>query len=55
MGFIIKPMVTEKMTKITDKSEVMIAAQLNSYKVLNADVLVITENSLKVIDGILTK
>lgn len=37
------------------KSEVMIAAQLNSYKVLNADVLVITENSLKVIDGILTK
>ena len=37
------------------KSEVMIAAQLNSYKVLNADVLVITENSLKVIDGLLTK
>lgn len=37
------------------KSEVMIAAQFNSYKVLNADVLVITENSLKVIDGILTK
>ena len=37
------------------KAEVMIAAQVNSYKVLNADVVVITENSLKVIDEILTK
>ena len=37
------------------KTEVMTAAQVNSYKVLNADVLVVTENSLKVIDGILTK
>ncbi|QUB90608.1 50S ribosomal protein L4 [Prevotella denticola] len=37
------------------KAEVMTAAQVNSYKVLNADVLVVTENSLKVIDGILTK
>ena len=37
------------------KAEVMTASQLNSYKVLNADVLVVTENSLKVIDEILTK
>ena len=37
------------------KAEVMIASQVNSYKVLNADVLVVTENSLKVIDEILTK
>lgn len=37
------------------KTEVMTAAQVNSYKVLNADVLVVTENSLKVIDEILTK
>lgn len=33
----------------------MTATQLNAYKVLNADVLVITENSLKAIDSILTK
>ena len=37
------------------KAEVMTAAQVNLYKVLNADVVVITENSLKVIDEILTK
>ncbi len=37
------------------RSEVMLASSLNSYKVLNADVLVVTENSLKTIDGILTK
>lgn len=37
------------------KTEVMTAAQVNSYKVLNADVLVVTENSLKVIDGVLIK
>ncbi|WP_018911357.1 50S ribosomal protein L4 [Prevotella veroralis] len=37
------------------KTEVMTASQVNSYKVLNADVVVITENSLKVIDEILTK
>ena len=37
------------------KAEVMTAAQVNSYNVLNADVVVITENSLKVIDEILTK
>ena len=37
------------------RAEVMLATSLNSYKVLNADVVVITENSLKAIDGILTK
>jgi large subunit ribosomal protein L4 len=37
------------------KAEVMTASQVNSYKVLNADVLVVTENSLKVIDEILIK
>lgn len=36
-------------------TEVMLASNLNAYKVLNADVLVVTENSLKTIDGILTK
>jgi large subunit ribosomal protein L4 len=33
----------------------MIASLLNSYKVLNADVMVVTESSLKAIDGILNK
>jgi len=42
-------------TRNLQKAEVMTAAQVNSYKVLNADVVVITENSLKVIDEILTK
>ena len=37
------------------RTNVMTAIQLNAYKVLNADVLVITENSLKAIDSILTK
>ena len=37
------------------KAEVMMASTLNTYKVLNADVLVVTENSLKAIDGILIK
>ena len=37
------------------RAAVMTASTLNSYKVLNADVLVITESSLKAIDGILTK
>ena len=37
------------------RTEVMLASAINSYKVLNADVLVVTENSLKTIDGILTK
>ena len=37
------------------KAEVLEARNINTYKVLDADVLVITENSLKTIDGILTK
>ena len=37
------------------EAEVLPAAQLNTYKVLNADVVVVTENSLKVIDQILNK
>ena len=37
------------------RAEVMLAASINAYKVLNADVLVMTENSLKAIDGILNK
>ena len=37
------------------KVNVMNAAQLNSYKVLNADVVVMTESSVKTIDEILTK
>ena len=37
------------------RTEVMTATALNAYKVLDADVLVITENSLKAIDGILAK
>ena len=36
------------------RTNVMTATQLNAYKVLNADVLVITENSLKAIDSLLT-
>ena len=34
---------------------VMSAAELNTYKVLDADVLVVTDNSLKIVDEILTK
>ncbi len=37
------------------RTNVMVASMLNTYSVLNADVLVITENSLQAIDGILTK
>lgn len=37
------------------RAKVMLASGLNAYKVLNADVLVMTENSLKTIDGILNK
>ena len=36
-------------------TEVMEAQGVNTYKVLNADVLVISEKSLEVIDGILNK
>ena len=35
------------------RSEVMEANKVNTYKVLNADVLIITEKSLQTIDGIL--
>ena len=37
------------------KAEVMIANAINAYKILNADVLVITESSLQTIDSILNK
>ncbi len=37
------------------RTEIIRAAALNTYKVLNADVLVITEGSLKTIDAILNK
>jgi large subunit ribosomal protein L4 len=37
------------------RAEVMEAAKVNTYKVLNADVLVVTEKSLETIDGILNK
>lgn len=37
------------------QAEVMTASTLNTYKVLNADVLIMTENSLKAIDEILIK
>ncbi len=37
------------------RTDVMEASTLNSYKVLNADVLVLTENAVNVIDGILNK
>ena len=37
------------------RAEVLEASNINTYKILNADVLVITENSLKTIEGILIK
>ena len=37
------------------RTKITLAALHNSYNVLNADVLVVTENSLKTIDGILNK
>ena len=37
------------------RAEVMTASAFNAYKVLNADVLVVTEKSLESIDGILNK
>lgn len=37
------------------KTQVATAAQVNTYGILHADVLVVTENSLKTIDEILTK
>ena len=37
------------------RAEVMMADTINAYKILNADVMVITEKSLDIIDGVLTK
>ena len=37
------------------RTKITLAALLNSYNILNADVRVVTENSLKTIDGILNK
>ena len=37
------------------KAEVMTANTINAYKVLNADVVVVSEKSVQVIDEILTK
>lgn len=37
------------------KTEVMTATDINTYKILNADVLVIAESSLQAIDEVLTK
>lgn len=37
------------------RTHVMIAENVNTYKILDADVLVVTENSLKAIEGILNK
>ncbi|MBO4826034.1 MAG: 50S ribosomal protein L4 [Prevotella sp.] len=37
------------------RTEVMEAKNINTYKILNADVLVVTEGSLKTIDSVLTK
>ena len=42
-------------TRNLQQAEVMTASTLNTYKVLNADVLIVTENSLKAIDEILIK
>lgn len=38
-----------------ERVNVTLASALNTYSVLNADVMVVTENSLKVVDQILTK
>ena len=37
------------------KATVMTAAEINAYKVLNSDVMIVSEKSVEVIDGILTK
>lgn len=37
------------------KAEVMTAASINAYKVMNADVMVVTEKSLETINSILNK
>ncbi len=42
-------------TRNLQRAEVMLASTVNTYKVLNADVMVVTESALKTIDGILNK
>ena len=42
-------------SEVADIMDVIEAAKVNTYKILNADVLVVTEKSLEVIDGILNK
>lgn len=37
------------------KAHVMVAKDVNTYKILYADVLIVTENSLKAVEGILNK
>lgn len=37
------------------KAHVMVAKDVNTYKILDADVLIVTENSLKAVGGILNK
>lgn len=37
------------------KAHVMVAKDVNTYKILDADVLILTENSLKAVEGILNK
>ena len=37
------------------KVHVMVAKDVNTYKILDADVLIVTENSLKAVEGILNK
>jgi large subunit ribosomal protein L4 len=44
-----------KSARNLQRAEVLEARNVNTYKILDADVVVITENSLKTIDGILTK
>ena len=44
-----------KSARNLQRAEVLEAAKLNTYKVLNADVLVMTEKSLEAIEGILNK
>ena len=38
-----------------EKAECILAANVNTYKMLNADVMVVTEKSLEVINGVLNK
>ena len=42
-------------TRNLQKAHVMVAKDVNTYKILDADVLIVTENSLKAVEGILNK